>query len=194
MKSLGLLTTVLLASAWTLSADTAEEKKERFRNEFRNVPLPELPAHAAAWVRRAPAHERSEAAKIALETVAERHPGAAESVRSEIAKTAPETHLGPRGSERNKQDQEQSRGHSRAENERANPNRGSGQGDGHANGGVGHGVNKPGKIVIHPHPVKDTLPNGKPRHHPKDRPNKPPKPEKPDKPDRPHKYNKPKHH
>lgn len=197
MKKLVTLTTLLIASAIVSSADdSADEKRKRFRQEFERIPVPELPARAAEIVRKTPAAERSQAAIIAVETIAERHPAASTTAASAISKAAPETRAAVfaastrfRNDRDNRNDRDRNNRNDWDRNDRDNDHQGPkpGNGNGNANGGVGHGVNKPGKIIFHDRPIKDTLPNGKPRHHPKDKPEKPPK-------DKCHQYNKPKHH
>src|SRR5687768_13724455 len=133
MKKIGIQLTVLIASTLAVSADSAEEKKKRFQQEFRHVPVPELPAKAAEAVKKTPTKERSEAAVVAVETIKERHPSAAGPTASAISRAAPETRAAIEGAAtRRKEGQGNGGGNS-----------GPGNGNGNANGGVGHGVNKP---------------------------------------------------
>jgi hypothetical protein len=179
MKKLVLLTTLLIGGAVATSAESAEETRKRFEQEFQHIPVPELPAFAAEVIKRTPAAERSQAAIIAVQTVAERHPAASASVASAITTAAPETRAALTAAN--------SRGGSETGRQ---PGNGNSSPNGNANGGVGlgPGPNKPGQVVVHDRPIKTILPNGKPRHFPPDPPNRPVDPP------RPHKYNKPKPH
>jgi hypothetical protein len=177
MKKIVMVSTVLMAGTLMVNGQTVEEKKKRFRQELSHVPAAELPAKAAEIVKKTPANERSEAAVIAVEVVAEKHPTAAGPAAAAISRVAKETQAGAVGAATRKEGKGNGGGQNGG-NGNGNGNSGPGNGNGNANGGVGHGVNKPGK-PIHPHPVKDTLPNGKPRHFPKEKPQP---------------YNKPKQH
>ena len=209
MRKFGIIGSVACAGILALQADTTEQKK-RFEQEFRHVPIAELPARAAAVVRSTPAAERSQAAVIAVETIVAQHPASAPTVVSAVAKAAPETGAAAAAAATRLAPGEaasiaaavravpQKAGAGKALSHEGNSGSGSnnkGQGsnnsgNGNANGGVGHGPgpNKPGNPVVHDRPINTVLPNGKPRHFP------PNPPHRPVNPPRPHKYNKPKPH
>jgi hypothetical protein len=178
----------LCASALLVNAETAKEAKKRIEQELKNIPVLELPARAAAVVRNTPAADRSQAAIIAVSTVAERHPAAADSVASAISKAAPETKAVASAAATYASHHTDSHQGGSGNGNQNGP--GNANGNGHANGGVGlgPGPNKPGRPIVHDRPINSVLPNGKPRHFP------PTPPKRPVTPPRPHKYNKPGHH
>lgn len=177
MRKIATIGSVLCASVLVINADLAEQKK-RLEQEFRNIPVPELPARAAQIVRSTPAGERSHAAILAVEAIAARHPGAVTTVASAISKAAPEASAAAAAAASRYKPTEAPRleaaarpgnsrpGESKLSDERGRGVRGepNGNGNGTGNGNGNSGEGRPEKPEHSGRPEKsELLPNGKPR-------------------------------
>jgi hypothetical protein len=192
---------LLCACLLTANADTNSKRKE-FEDSLRNIPLPELPAQAAKWVKSAAPNERRENALLAVETILKQHPAAATTVVSAISRVAPETsadvaataaRLSPANAQyiqlaaetgAPSRQAEISQAMRRLESSRGNIT--TSAGDIQGKNGVGHGPpENPGKgkglIDVRNGRIDpdDTLPNGKPRHFPPTPPHRPVTPPRP---------------
>jgi hypothetical protein len=171
-----------LVCACALASQGAPNQK-KIEKELNGVPRPELAAKIAEIIRLSPAHERSEAAAIAIEVVERKYPAAASSVIAGLSKASPEVAAAAQARIKDRPSAPP------VENSVA-PGKSDGNGNGNGNGGVGHGPgpNKPGKIIVDDKPINVILPNGKPRHFPPDPPRRPVDPP------RPINYNSPREH
>ena len=181
MRKIATIGIVLFTGALAVNGDLAEQKK-RLEQEFRNVPVPELPARAVEIIRSTPAPERSQAAVLAVENIVARYPAAAATVVAALSKAAPETAVAvaaaavrlapadaasieaaarPQQGRGNRDIQERANGN---QNGIGNPPNGNPPNGNPPNGNGNGNVDRPDRPEQPGRPEKsELLPNGKPR-------------------------------